>query len=125
MPQKKEPVKELTPEAERELLLEHLSRAIATCEAMHNDSRTPLEQAVRLMDHIRNLHRIRRALRQKAFEAATASKEYAAAIEALKKVHESIKAQVIAHGQTMAFVNAVAQATTAVIDLAIAVGAFV
>ena len=108
---------------EREELLERLSRAIQTCEAIHNDSRTPLDHALRLMDHIRNLHRFRRALRRIGFSQATASMEYANAIETLKVLNETIKTEVMAHKRTMDFVNSVAQAVTAVLDLAIKVGA--
>lgn len=108
---------------EREELLERLSRAIQTCEAIHNDSRTPLDHALRLMDHIRTLHKFRRALRRTAFDQATASSEYANAIETLKVLNETIKTEVMAHKKTMDFVNSVAQAVSAVLDLAIRVGA--
>ena len=108
---------------EREELLERLSRAIQTCEAIHNDSRTPLDHALRIMDHIRNLHRLRRALRRKAFDQATASTEYVNAIETLKVLNETIKTEVMAHKNTMDFINSVAQAASAVIDLAVKVGA--
>jgi len=108
---------------EREELLERLSRAIQTCEAIHNDSRTPLEHALRLMDHIRNLHRFRRALRHTAFNQATAPGEYVNAIETLKVLNETIKTDVMAHKKTMDFVNSVAQTASAVLDLAVKVGA--
>ncbi len=108
---------------EMEELLERLSRAIQTCEAIHNDSRTPLDHVLRLMDHIRNLHRFRRALRRTAFNQATASTEYGNAIETLKVLNETIKTEVMAHKKTMDFVNSVAQAASAVLDLAIKVGA--
>lgn len=107
----------------REECLERLSRAIQTCQAIHNDSRTPVEDALRLMDHIRTLHKFRRVLRQTSFDEATASTEFSTAIASLKVVNEKLKAEVMAHKTTMDFVNSVAQATSAVLDLAVAVGA--
>lgn len=107
----------------REECLERLTRAIQTCEAIHNDSRTPIEDALKLMDHIRTLHKFRRALRRTAFDESTASLEFSAAIASLTVVNETLKADVMAHKTTMEFVNSVAQASSAVLDLAVAVGA--
>lgn len=108
-----------------EEFLERLTRAIQTCEAIHNDSRTPVADAVKLMDHIRLLHKLRRALRRAAFEEASGSEEFTAAMASLKEINEVIKADVMRHQKTMAFVNSVAQATAAVLDLASSVGALV
>ncbi len=46
-----------------EEFLERLSKCIATCQAIHNDSRTPLSEARALVEPIRELHRCRQALR--------------------------------------------------------------
>jgi len=81
------------------------TRAIETCEAIHNDSRTPLDDALRLMDNIRLLHEYRRALRRTAFTQATASTEYGNALSKLTTLNNTIKARVIQHNKTMGFVN--------------------
>lgn len=107
----------------REECLERLTRAIQTCEAIHNDSRTPIEDALKLMDHIRTLHKFRRALRRTSFDESTASREFSAAIASLTVVNETLKAEIMAHKTTMEFVSSVAQASSAVLDLTVAVGA--
>ena len=108
-----------------ETLLENLKRAIETCQHIMNDSRTPLNDAIPLMTHIRTLVESRRALRAKAFRAAAAEPQYQAATAALKTINDTIKAEVMAHSRTLTFVRDAATAAAAVLDLATAVGALV
>ena len=106
-----------------EVLFEKISRAIDICQEIHNDSRTPLEDAQALTPLIRNLLEYKRKLRASAFTAAGANTEYENAISALGLLNNAVKAEIIAHEQTMGFIKNTADAVTAVLDLAIAVGA--
>ncbi len=110
-------------EHDREELLERTKRALQTMQAIHNDSRTPLEDAIALMPHIRKLTDLRRALRREAYQTAAASEKFQGAILALTKVNLAIKADVIRHKRFMEFISNAATATSAVLDFAIAVGA--
>jgi hypothetical protein len=94
-------------------------------EEVHNDSRTPLEDAIALMTPLRKLYHCRDALRRHAFTSAAAKTEYTDALAKLKVVNETVKADLIAHNQTLQFVATVATAAAAVLDLAISVGALV
>lgn len=109
---------------EQESLLESLSKAIDTCEEMHNDSRTPLDDALALTPDIRKLLEVKRTLRRQAFQADNVKNEYVSAMDALNVINRSVKAEILAHQKTMQFVNNAAAAAAAVLDLAIAVAKF-
>ncbi len=109
---------------EQESLLESLSKVIDTCQEMHNDSRTPLDDALALTPHIRKLVEVKRTLRRQAFQADDVNTEYSSAMEALNVINRSVKAEILAHQQTMQFVKSAAEAAAAVLDLAIAVAKF-
>jgi hypothetical protein len=108
---------------EQEIFFERLSKAITTCQEIHNDSRTPLSDALVLTEHIRTLHRCRQALRKEAFQ--TSGSQFEVAVSRLKEINDILKAEIIAHNKTMGFVTDAAMASAAVLDLAIGVGALV
>lgn len=105
----------------KNMVLERLARAIDTCQAVHNDSKTPRDQAINLMDHIRALTDERRKLREAAFASAATKPEYAVAVAALKLVNDTMKSELATHQDLMKFIGNVAKAVTAVADLAVAV----
>jgi len=106
---------------EQESLLESLSKAIDTCQEIHNNSRTPLNDALALTPQIRKLVEAKRTLRRQAFRADDVKNEYSSAMDALNMINRTVKTDILAHQQTMQFVKSAAEAAAAVIDLAIAV----
>ena len=110
---------------EQETFFERLSKAIETCQKIHNDSRTPLDDALALVEPIRTLHRCRQALRKAAFRASMNDSKFSAAIYSLEKINNTIKAEIMAHNSTLGFVKDAATASAAVLDFAVTVGAFV
>lgn len=111
-------------EFSEEELLERLSRAIETCQHIHNDSRTPIDDAMKLIEPIRTLVECRRVLRIKAFRAADSENKYLSAVTSLEKINNTIKAEVMARDKTLEFVENAATAAAAVLDFAIAIGMF-
>ncbi len=108
---------------EQEAFFERLSKAIETCQRIHNDSRTPLDDAIALVEPIRKLHRCRRALRKTAFQDSINDSKFSAATSSLEKINSTLKADIIAHNRTLRFVKDAATAASAVLDFAIEVGA--
>lgn len=101
-----------------EYFFELLSRAIDTCQEIHNDSRTPLESAELLAPIIRELVAYKREIRKKEFNVAATNLEYKAATGSLKAIVTAVKADIIEHDKTMDFINDAAKSLAAVIKLA-------
>jgi hypothetical protein len=101
-----------------EYFFELLSRAIDTCQEIHNDSRTPLDVALLLTPVIRDLTAKKRELRKKQFNIAESDPDYKAATDALNVVVNTVKAKIIEHNKTMDFVTDATKALDAVIKLA-------
>lgn len=110
---------------EQEVIIESLSKAIDTCQEIHNDSRTPLDDALALTPFIRKLVEGKRTLRRQAFRETDVKNEYSQAIDALNEINRTVKANILAHRQTMEFVKNTADAAAAVLDLTIAVSKLV
>lgn len=108
---------------DQETLFERLSKAIETCQRIHNDSRTPLDDALALVEPIRTLHRCRQALRKAGFQASVNDSKFSAATSSLEKINSTLKADIMAHNRTLGFVKDAATAAAAVLDFAIEVGA--
>lgn len=102
---------------EQEKVFELLSRTIDTCRELHEDSRTPIKEALELAEILRGLREQKRLLRTKGFNQAEVGAEYLAATSAMHKVVTTIKSEVLAHQRTMEFVNDAAAALSAVIGL--------
>lgn len=110
---------------EREMLLERVKRAITVIQEVHNDSRTPLDVAMALVDPLRQLTDLRRKLREAEFQIAANNPEYIAAAKALGVVTDKLAEEIAAHQEHMKFLADVAAAVDQVIKLAIAVAAVV
>jgi hypothetical protein len=106
---------------DKEELLERISKCIETIQRIHNDSRTPLEDARNLVIPLRELDRCRDDLRRSVFSADSNSEKFNKAVAGLEKINNTLKADIIAHQRTMEFVGNVADTTSAVLELAIAV----
>lgn len=101
-----------------ETFFEFLAKAITLCQEIHNDSRTPLDDAMELTPLIRQLVSCKRELHRKAFAAAVSNDEYEKAVELLKELNAAVKADLLAHRQTMKFVRKTAETAAAVLELA-------
>jgi hypothetical protein len=104
--------------SKEEAFFKFLVKVIALCQEIQNDSRTPLEDALALTPLIRQLVSSKRELHRKAFTAAAVNAEYENAAALLKELNAAVKAEVLAHKQTMEFIRKTADTAAAVLKLA-------
>ncbi len=108
---------------EQAMLIERVKRAITVMQDVHNDSRTPLDVAMKLFEPLRKLTDLRRELREAEFKLAANNPEYLAATSALNKVSSTVAAELAEHQDHMKFLADVAAAVDALIKVAVAVAA--
>lgn len=108
----------MTMAPKEEILFEMLSRVIVLCQEMQNDSRTPIEDATALTPLIRKFVSCKRELHKKACAAAAVNAEHEKAVQMLKELNGTVKAEVLAHKHTMEFIKKTAETAAAVLDLA-------
>lgn len=107
----------------REELLERVTLVINALQNIQADSRTPLDAALAVVEPIRKLTDYRRAMRRIEFQIHAGMAEYQAAVSQLRRISDTLAADLVAHQTHMQHVALAAQAADAVLSVAIAVGA--